>query len=117
MPESPSAAAGWPSDTRPGKPGPIPRSSGSSGSLHTVKLSLALSVQHLADLLLQLKDLPILFSQFLTFVGRGLLIGVPATVNEFLKKKGRSPPAPGDGSQRPAPAGRSPVPAPDDTAA
>ena len=51
-------------------------------------MSLALSVQHLADLLLQLKGLPILFSQFLTFVGRGLLIGVPATVNEFLKKKG-----------------------------
>ena len=51
-------------------------------------MSLALSVQHLADLLLQLKYLPVLFSQFLTFMGRGLLIGVPAAVYEFLKKTG-----------------------------
>lgn len=53
-----------------------------------VKLSLALTVQQLSDLLLQLKDLLVLFSQFLAFVGRGLLIGVPAAVNEFLEKTG-----------------------------
>ena len=33
-----------------------------------------------------LKDFPVLFSKFFTFMGCGLLIGIPATVDEILKK-------------------------------
>ena len=81
-----------------------------------IKQNLFFSIQHFSNLSLNLKDFPVLFSKFFTFMGCGLLIGIPATVDEILKKASNFLSLAAD-YQRPVPAEGLPAPRPTDVSA